>query len=101
MGNANDADTLSFMDPPISTLKYPTEDYDKRSLWYKEALNNLKTKNQIAIVGFWRMNPADAEKEYYCYHYFYVPNPCVREYKRSEHGSYIHEGEDKTTASVS
>ena len=47
------------------------------------------------------MNEADAEKEYYCYHYFYVPNPCVREYKRSEYGSYIHEGEDKTTVSVS
>jgi hypothetical protein len=44
MGNANDADTLSFMDPPISTVKYPIED-DKRSLWYEEAMKNLKTKN--------------------------------------------------------
>ena len=77
MGNANDADTLAFMDPPISTLKYKEE---KGSHSYEAALQNLKTKNQIAIVGFWRINPADPEKEYYCYHYFYVPNPCVREY---------------------
>ena len=29
-----------------------------------------------------------------------MPNPCVREYARSKYGSYILEGDEKTTVSV-
>ena len=55
----------------------------------------------MAIIGFWRKDEDDDEQEYYCYHYFYVPNPCVREYARSQYGSYIHGEGTKTTVSVS
>ena len=59
----------------------------------------LDKKNQIAIVGFWKKD--DQHKEFYCYHYFYVPNPCVREYARSERNVYIHGNEsEKTKISV-
>lgn len=59
----------------------------------------LDKKNQIAIVGLWRKD--DKHKEFYCYHYFYVPNPCVREYARSERNVYIHGNEsEKTKISV-
>ena len=46
----------------------------------------LSNKNQIAIIGFWKK---DHKEEFYCYNYFYVPNPCEREYARSERKNYI------------
>ena len=49
----------------------------------EQQLEALKNKNQVAIIGFWRTDDKDIDKEFYCYHYFYVPNPCVREYARS------------------
>ena len=46
----------------------------------------LQNKNQIAIIGFWQK---DDTGEFHCYHYFYVQNPLVREYARSERKVYI------------
>ena len=74
LGKANDADTIDF-EEPISTKKF-----EKIGDEQDEALQN---KNQVALIGFWRKDEEDDEQEYYCYHYFYVPNPCVREYARS------------------
>ena len=52
----------------------------------KESKNEfLKNKNQIAIIGFWKK---DHDNEFFCYNFFYVPNPCVREYARSERKIY-------------
>ena len=63
--------------------------------WYS---NDLKKKNQVAIIGFWKR---DDDEEYFCYHYFYVPNPCVREYARSMRNSYIHKKtSEETTINV-
>ena len=92
LGKANDADTIDF-EEPISTKKFEQTGDEQ-----DEALQN---KNQVALIGFWRKDEDDSEQEYYCYHYFYVPNPCVREYARSEYGSYIHGETSKTTVSVS
>ena len=88
--NAKDAEIIE-LDEPNSTEKYITDS--------KAFDSALKRKNQVAVIGFWRVGSGD---EYYCYHYFYVPNPCVREYARSKRKTYIHEpGIDKTTLSVS
>ena len=46
----------------------------------------LANKNQVAIIGFWKK---DHKEEFFCYHYFFVPNPCVREYARSERKNFI------------
>ena len=45
-----------------------------------------KRYNQYAIVGFWKM---DKDNEFYCYNFFYVPNPVTREFARSERITHI------------
>ena len=63
----------------------------------KQATNEcLANKNQVAIIGFWRK---DSKDEFYCYHFFYVPNPCVREYARSERRNFI-ENSEVTSLSI-
>ena len=49
--------------------------------------------NQIAIIGFWKKDNQresidDDESDYYCYHYFYVPNPISREHSKSDRGVF-------------
>ena len=47
-----------------------------------------KRYNQYAIVGFWKI---DKDNEFYCYHFFYVPNPVAREFAKSERTTHIKE----------
>ena len=61
-----------------------------------EARKALRRLNQVAIIGFWKVDKSS--NEYYCYHYFYVPNPCVRECARSERKCYIHGSENEVTS---
>lgn len=49
----------------------------------------MQNKNQIAIIGFWKKDDAG---EFNCYHFFYVQNPLVREYARSERNIYNDSG---------
>ena len=76
---------------PISTEKY-----SESAGWFKDA---PQEKDQVAIIGFWKLD--EKGEEYHCYNFFYVPNPCVRELGRSERPCYIH-GKDaeRTTISV-
>ena len=56
----------------------------------KQSQNDiLQNKNQIAIIGFWKK---DNDDEFHCYHFFYVQNPMVREYARSERNIYNDSG---------
>ena len=58
----------------------------------KQAKNELlQNKNQIAIIGFWKKDKESGE--FHCYHFFYVQNPLVREYARSERKIYNDTGE--------
>lgn len=89
IGKANDAEVVELGDE-VKCDKFATPEE-----MHKGALNK---KMQIAIVGFWKK---DRNEEYYCYNYFYVPNPCVREYARSERNIYIHsENSDLTKISI-
>ena len=81
---ANDATDIEFSKPQSIVQ------VDMEERWYSK---DLKRKNQVAIIGFWRQ---DLDKEFYCYHYFYVPNPCVREFTRSERKCYINTTEMTT-----
>ena len=64
--------------------------------WFENA---PQRKDQVAIIGFWRKDK-HSRNQYYCYNYFYVPNPCVRELSRSERNSYIH-GDQKECTTIS
>ena len=88
IGKANDAEVVELGD------EVKCEKFDTPEKIHQGALNK---KNQIAIIGFWKR---DQNHEYYCYNYFYVPNPCVREYARSERNVYIH-GVDSEMTKIS
>ena len=63
----------------------------------KRATNDcLQNKNQVALIGFWKKDQRD---EFHCYNFFYVPNPCVREYARSERFNFI-ENNEQTSVSI-
>ena len=46
MGNPNDAEPIE-LEQPVSTKKFETDE---------RALEALQRKNQVAIVGFWRVD---------------------------------------------
>ena len=41
----------------------------------------IKKDSEMAIIGFWKQADKDVFK---CYHYFYVPNPMMRETRISD-----------------
>ena len=89
-GKAHDTDPINFTDKP-----YSTERYDPEGDWFDEA---PKKRDQIAIISFWKKE--GDEEEYQCYHFFYVPNPCVRELGRSDRKTYLNSQAERTTISI-
>ena len=53
-GNENDADHIE-LGKPVSTEKFP-ESAVQEEARYKEALEDLRNRNQVAIVGFWKVD---------------------------------------------
>ena len=53
-GNENDADHIE-LGKPVSTEKFP-ESAVQEEAKYKEALEDLRNRNQVAIVGFWNVD---------------------------------------------
>ena len=70
MGRSNDAELIEV--ERSKELKHTKVDLSE------DMQQTINSREEVAIIAYWKKDKEGKEGTFECYHYFYVPKPCKR-----------------------
>ena len=75
MGRSNDAELIEV--ERSNVLKHTKVDLSE------DMQQTINSREEVAIIAYWKKDKEGKEGTFECYHYFYVPKPCKRYMRHS------------------